>query len=122
MVSLETSWQSTISVVATMAYRPTYYYYYIHFRAACGLDTYLPGGLVAKLSDLTNIEPEQLSKIEKSYNSPADIDLLAGGVSERPQAGSIFGETFTCLIARSFKRYRFGDVGTSEMTLIQHSL
>lgn len=82
---------------------------YIRFRAACGLDANLPGGLVSKFSDLTNIDSEQLSRIKGSYSDPADIDLFVGGVSERPRTGSIFGETFTCLIARSFQRYRVGD-------------
>ena len=82
---------------------------YIQFRSACGLDKNLTGGLVTDFSQLTNIDPVQLGKIKQSYDSPADIDLFVGGVSEKPQKGSIFGETFTCLIAQSFKRYRFGD-------------
>ena len=93
---------------------------YVDFRAACGLDTNLPGGVVTRFEDLlSNINLDQIKRLKLSYilskdinifnQFVRDIDLYAGGISENPQAGSILGQTFTCIIARTFQRYRFGD-------------
>lgn len=83
---------------------------YIHFRKACGLDTQLKGGLAKRFSDLlTNIDKEQVGRIRRSYDSTFDIDLFVGGISEEPQGGSILGQTFTCLLVKTFERFRFGD-------------
>lgn len=85
---------------------------YIDFRAACG------GGVANTFEDLLdNIDINQLARIKKAYvqdinNIDAylpDVDLFVGGISENPQAGSILGQTFTCIIARTFQRYRVGD-------------
>ncbi|XP_078362136.1 peroxidasin homolog [Oculina patagonica] len=84
---------------------------YIDFRAACG------GGVANTFADLNDIDLNQLARIKKAYvqdvnNIDAflpDVDLYVGGVSENPQAGSILGQTFTCIIARTFQRYRVGD-------------
>ena len=82
---------------------------YIYFRKFCGLDTDLPGGLAKKFSDLVNIDKEQLGRIISVYISTFDIDLFVGGISENPQPGSILGQTLTCLITDSFRRFRVGD-------------
>jgi len=83
---------------------------YINFRKACGLDTEVDGGLAKKFTDLfVNIDKEQVKRIASTYISTFDIDLFVGGISEEPQEGSILGQTFTCLIARSFERFRLGD-------------
>lgn len=82
---------------------------YINFRRACGLDRDIEGSLARKFTDLVNINKEQLKRIASSYISTFDIDLFVGGISEEPQTGSILGQTFTCLIARSFRRFRLGD-------------
>ena len=84
---------------------------YVDFRVECG-------GVANTFEDLLgNIDPSQVERIKSSYvrdynNIDAflrDIDLYVGGISENPQAGSILGQTFTCIIARTFQRYRFGD-------------
>ena len=82
---------------------------YIYFRKFCGLDTDLPGGLAKKFSDLVNIDKEQRDRIISVYISTFDIDLFVGGISENPQPGSILGQTLTCLITDSFRRFRLGD-------------
>ncbi|XP_046675138.1 chorion peroxidase-like [Homalodisca vitripennis] len=43
------------------------------------------------------------------YESPADVDLWSGGVSERPLPGSMIGPTFGCIIATQFSYARRGD-------------
>jgi len=84
---------------------------YVDFRVECG-------GIANTFDDLlADIDPSQVARIKSSYvqdynNIDAflrDIDLYVGGISENPQAGSILGRTFTCIIARTFQRYRFGD-------------
>lgn len=84
---------------------------YVDFRVECG-------GVANTFEDLlADIDPSQLDRIKSSYvrdynNIDAflgDIDLYVGGISENPQVGSILGQTFTCIIARTFQRYRFGD-------------
>ena len=85
---------------------------YVVFRKACG------GGVANTFEDLLgNINLNQLKRIKFVYvrdleNIDAflpDVDLYVGGISEDPQAGSILGPTFTCIIARTFQRYREGD-------------
>jgi hypothetical protein len=44
------------------------------------------------------------------YNSPQDIDLFSGGMSEIPgNAGAMVGPTFGCVIANQFHNTKFGD-------------
>lgn len=45
----------------------------------------------------------------KVYKSPLDIDILVGGMSERPDGDSLLGPTFSCLIADQMVRTRRGD-------------
>lgn len=84
---------------------------YADFRVACG-------GVANTFEDLLdNIDLNQLKRIKVSYvkdlnNIDAflpDVDLYVGGISENPQPGSILGQTFTCIIARTFQRFRAGD-------------
>eukprot|EP00088_Acartia_fossae_P020565 TRINITY_DN2211_c0_g1_i10.p1 TRINITY_DN2211_c0_g1~~TRINITY_DN2211_c0_g1_i10.p1 ORF type:complete len:747 (-),score=69.80 TRINITY_DN2211_c0_g1_i10:194-2434(-) len=45
----------------------------------------------------------------RMYESPEDIDLWSGGVSEIPMDGALLGPTFTCIIGRQFSNLRAGD-------------
>ena len=93
---------------------------YVDFRAACGLDANLPGGVATRFEDLlSNINLDQIKRLKLAYirskdinifnQFVRDIDLYAGGISENPQTGSILGQTFTCIITKTFQRLRVGD-------------
>ena len=48
-------------------------------------------------------------RFQKSYNSPDDIDLFAGGISENHVPNAIVGPLFRCILTRQFKHLRDGD-------------
>ena len=43
------------------------------------------------------------------YSHPDDIDLYAGGLSERHIQGAAMGPTFACIVARHFREMKVGD-------------
>jgi len=38
-----------------------------------------------------------------------DVDLIVGGILEKPEVGVVLGPTFTCLLADQFSSIRNGD-------------
>ncbi|XP_054268783.1 peroxidase-like isoform X2 [Macrosteles quadrilineatus] len=77
---------------------------YMEYRKFCGL----PGahnfdGLMGAMPNTT------ISRYATVYESPSDVDLWSGGVSERPLPGSMIGPTFGCIIATQFSYARRGD-------------
>jgi peroxidase len=52
---------------------------------------------------------ETIARYSSIYESPADVDLWSGGVSERPLPGSMVGPTFACIIATQYSYTRRGD-------------
>lgn len=77
---------------------------YNQYRKYCGLPT-------AKNFDdfLDYIPLEMLKKLRKIYSSPHDVDLIIGGMLERPVEDGLLGPTFSCLISEQFARTRRTD-------------
>lgn len=48
-------------------------------------------------------------KLASVYDKPADVDLWVAGLAEKPVGDSLFGQTFTAIIADQFTRLRDGD-------------
>lgn len=77
---------------------------YNQYRKYCGLP-------IAKNFDdfLDYIPLEMLKKLRKIYTSPNDVDLIIGGMLERPVEDGLLGPTFSCLISEQFARTRRTD-------------
>lgn len=74
------------------------------FREVCGLSK------LKTWSDLNGIMlPETISRFQKVYKDPNEIDLFAAGVSEIHVKDLELGPTFGCLIGKQFKNTRDGD-------------
>nr|XP_036677518.1 chorion peroxidase-like [Drosophila suzukii] len=57
---------------------------------------------VTSWKDLEHFIPKDvLEKLKTIYSSWADVDLIVGGISEKPVRGSV-GPTFSCIIAEQF--------------------
>ena len=52
---------------------------------------------------------ETWSRFAEVYETPNDIELFPGGMSELPVDGGVVGPTFACLIAEQFARIKQGD-------------
>ncbi|XP_012141528.2 salivary peroxidase/catechol oxidase isoform X2 [Megachile rotundata] len=72
---------------------------YNQYRKYCGLQP-------AKNFDdfLDHIPLEMIKKLRNVYAHPDDVDLLIGGMAERPMEDALLGPTFHCLIFEQFAR------------------
>lgn len=73
----------------------------IVFRTYCGLER-----LTSFYSIFSDIDSEGLAAIGQVYESPDDIDLFTGIVSEKNIPGGIVGPTAACIIAEQFRRLK----------------
>lgn len=77
---------------------------YNTYRKYCGLP------VAENWTDIDSIMvPGAAAKFEKVYNHPDDIDIFAGGISEKHVTNLEIGATFNCLIGQQFKATRDGD-------------
>lgn len=77
---------------------------YNTFREYCGF------GRADHWKDLEGVFPnETLSLYAQVYETPDDIDLWSGGISEIHKKGSMAGPVFSCIMAEGFRNLRFGD-------------
>ncbi|XP_063908765.1 peroxidase-like isoform X2 [Zophobas morio] len=77
---------------------------YNSYRTLCGLPE------ARTFDDLSDVmSAEVINSLSEAYGSPRDIDLIVGGILERPSSESLFGPTFLCIFADQFLRTRRGD-------------
>ncbi|XP_034486754.1 chorion peroxidase [Drosophila innubila] len=55
------------------------------------------------------VDNSTLESIRQIYNSPQDVDLYTGALSEPPLDGAIFGPLLSCLVSDQFMRLKIGD-------------
>nr|XP_018900823.1 PREDICTED: peroxidase-like [Bemisia tabaci] len=77
---------------------------YNQYRKFCGLPE------AHSFTDLEeNIPKSIVQKLKSLYKSVDDIDLLVGGIAEKPADESLVGPTFRCVMGEQFIRTRIGD-------------
>ncbi|CAL2041089.1 unnamed protein product [Caenorhabditis brenneri] len=82
-----------------------------------GLPSYLQWRKFCKLDDVNSFLALQsifkpsvnISDFERLYETPEDIDVFVGGLSEQPSKGSLLGPTFACLFAHQMTQTKRGD-------------
>ncbi|CAG9857400.1 unnamed protein product [Phyllotreta striolata] len=77
---------------------------YNAYRELCGLKK------AQNFDDLTDVIPESEALIlSRVYQHVDDIDLLIGGLCERPAGDSLAGPTLSCILGDQFGRTKRGD-------------
>ena len=77
---------------------------YNQVREYCGLPT------ISSFRELNNtVETETIRLLESVYSHHEDIDLVVGGLAERPLSGAVVGPTFGCLLGQQFQILKKGD-------------
>ena len=79
-------------------------FFYLKVREYCGLPS------ISSFSELNNtIDDDIIKLLESVYSHHDDIDLVVGGLSERPLSGAVVGPTFGCLLGQQFQILKKGD-------------
>ncbi|KAK7508747.1 hypothetical protein BaRGS_00000313 [Batillaria attramentaria] len=76
---------------------------YNDYRKYCNLPVY------ETFDEMYESEPERAEIFRRVYDDVKDIDIFAGGLSEKPLSGAVVGPTFACLIAKQFQALKFAD-------------
>ncbi|XP_063226524.1 peroxidase-like isoform X2 [Bacillus rossius redtenbacheri] len=77
---------------------------YNYFRKLCGLPK------AKKFSTFEDVIPQStVQKLSAAYAHPDDVDLLVGGMAERPAGGGLLGPTLRCVLGEQMARTRKGD-------------
>lgn len=77
---------------------------YNYYRRHCGLAP------AKNFNDFLDYIPMELvNKLRSVYAHPNDVDLIIGGMAERPADDGLLGPTFSCLILEQFARTRRTD-------------
>ncbi|XP_043269113.1 peroxidase-like isoform X2 [Venturia canescens] len=77
---------------------------YNHYRKYCGVPA------AKKFGDfMDHIPMEIVKKLESLYDHPNDVDLIIGGMAERPVDDGLLGPTFRCLLSEQMARSRWTD-------------
>ena len=76
----------------------------VQVREYCGLPN------ISSFRELNNtVDAETISLLETVYSHHEDIDLVVGGLAERPLSGAVVGPTFGCLLGQQFQILKKGD-------------
>ena len=77
---------------------------YTQVREYCGLPA------IHNFNELNNtVDDEIISLLRSVYNHQDDVDLVVGGLAERPLSGAVVGPTFGCLLGQQFQILKKGD-------------
>ena len=77
---------------------------YTQVREYCGLPA------INNFHELNNtVDDEIISLLRSVYNHQDDVDLVVGGLAERPLSGAVVGPTFGCLLGQQFQILKKGD-------------
>uniref|UniRef100_A0A6P7F5B2 Peroxidase-like n=1 Tax=Diabrotica virgifera virgifera TaxID=50390 RepID=A0A6P7F5B2_DIAVI len=77
---------------------------YNDYRKLCGLPK------ASNFKDFMDVMTNNsVNILSKQYKHVDDVDLLIGGLLEKPLQGSLVGQTFSCILADQFVRTRRGD-------------
>ncbi|CAG9766731.1 unnamed protein product [Ceutorhynchus assimilis] len=77
---------------------------YVDYRQFCGHKK------AESFVDFIDIMRQQdIVALQHVYASPKDVDLIIGGLLEKPRGDSLFGPTFSCILATQMTRTRQGD-------------
>ncbi|KAL1517115.1 hypothetical protein ABEB36_000924 [Hypothenemus hampei] len=77
---------------------------YTKYRKLCGLNE------ASDFTDFKDVMKEQdIAALQRIYSSAADVDLIIGGLLEKPRGDSLFGPTFSCILQDQMIRTREGD-------------
>ncbi|XP_063400211.1 peroxidase-like protein [Mytilus trossulus] len=80
---------------------------YNRWREFCGFHPAQHFG--TKHFGLTDHDSSAAKALKSIYKHPDDIDLFAGGISEKRSPGALVGPTFRCLIGLQFSLFKTGD-------------
>lgn len=56
-----------------------------------------------------NVTFQDIKTLKSQYKSVEDIDYYIGGLLEKPLPDGTVGQSFACIQAESFYRWKFGD-------------
>lgn len=77
---------------------------YPHWRKHCRLPSVDSWAQMAEA-----VDPGSLEQMRKIYDSPENVDIYSGALSEPPVKGGIVGPLMTCLLGDQFVRLKQGD-------------
>ena len=79
-------------------------YFLDKVREYCGLPS------IGSFKELNNtVEDATIDLLASVYTHHDDIDLVVGGLAERPLSGAVVGPTFGCLLGQQFQILKKGD-------------
>lgn len=76
---------------------------YNAYRKFCGLKQF------ESFEEIDCMDDDGVEILSRLYECVDDIDMLVGGLIEKPAHDSIFGPTITCILTEQFRRSVWGD-------------